>query len=148
VSENPRARGHVHPVCLGHVHYIGVARLMGSLEISKPAAVLLAINEGLYRLNAISEADYKLLDARYRRPLRDVIAERQGKKEPSHVPVLTIENMKAKQRQHVDYSSLTLEQLQDRYNKAQGRCDYVEIQLLVFEARKRGVKLEREEGAI
>jgi hypothetical protein len=69
---------------------------MGGLEISKPAAVLLAINEGLYRLNVISEDDYRLLDARYRRPLKDVIAERQGNKEPSHVPVLTIEKMKAK----------------------------------------------------
>jgi hypothetical protein len=121
---------------------------MGGLEISKPAAVLLAINEGLYRLNVISEDDYRLLDARYRRPLKDVIAERQGNKEPSHVPVLTIEKMKAKRREHADFSSLTLQQLQDRYSRAQSRCDPVEIQLLVFEAKKRNAKLKREEGAI
>lgn len=144
-QQNPQHREHVHPTCLSVPHYLGVARIMGDLEISKPAAVLLVVNEGLYRLGAISQEDYELLNARYRRKLKDVIAERQGKKEPSHVPVLTIERKKAKQRQHVDYSALTLEELQKRFDTA---TDQMEIQLIAFAAKKRNVQLKHVEGAI
>jgi len=70
---------------------------MAKLECSKSAAVLYALNEGLYNLEAISREDYQLLAKRYGRKLKDVIAEAQTKREPSHVPILTIEQIKEKQ---------------------------------------------------
>lgn len=70
---------------------------MAKLECSKSAAVLYALNEGLYRLEVISKEDYELLRRRYGRKLKDVIAEGQIKRESSHVPVLTIEQIKEKQ---------------------------------------------------
>jgi hypothetical protein len=97
LSENPRSREHIHPVFLSASHYIAVAKLYGSLEIGKSASILLALNEGLYRLGVLSQEDYESLDRRYRRKLRDVILERQSRRESSHVPVLTIEQTKEKQ---------------------------------------------------
>jgi len=70
---------------------------MAKLECSKSAAVLYALNEGLYRLEVISQEDYELLRRRYGRKLKDVIAETQIKRESTHIPVLTIEQMKEKQ---------------------------------------------------
>jgi hypothetical protein len=141
-------REHIHSVMLNAVFYVGISKLMAKLECSKSAAVLYALNEGLLKEGVISQEDYDLLHQRYGRKLKDVIAETQTKREPSHVPVTTIEKMKAKQRQHIDYSTLTLEQLQERYDKAQNGNDLIEIQLLSFEAKKRGAKLNREESAI
>ena len=70
---------------------------MAKLECSKSAAVLYALNEGLYRLEVISKDNYELLRRRYGRKLKDVIAQAQIKRESSHIPVLTIEQMKEKQ---------------------------------------------------
>jgi len=65
---------------------------MAKLECSKSAAVLYAINEGLFKEGIISQEDYELLAKRYGRKLKDVIAEG---KEDSHKPVLTLEKLKA-----------------------------------------------------
>jgi hypothetical protein len=73
---------------------VGISKLMAKLECSKSAAVLYALNEGLYKEGAISQEDHDLLAKRYSRKLKDVIAEKQTKKEPSHIPVLTIEQRK------------------------------------------------------
>lgn len=69
---------------------------MAKLECSKSAAVLYALNEGLFKEGAIIREDYDLLVKRYGRTLKEVIAEVQVKKEPSHVSVLTIEQRKDK----------------------------------------------------
>jgi hypothetical protein len=42
----------------------------------------------------ISDEDYKLLDRRYRRKLRDIIAQNQVKRENTHTPVLALEQHK------------------------------------------------------
>jgi hypothetical protein len=130
---------------LNAVFYVGITKLSARLECSKSAAILYALNEGLFREGVISQEDHDLLAGRYGRKLKDVIAQAQAKREPSHVPVLTIERKKTKQRQHVDYSTVTLEELQKRFDKA---TDQIEIQLIAFEAKKRNVQLKRVEGAI
>ncbi len=80
---------------LNATFYVGVSKLMAKLECSKSAAVLYALNEGLFKEGVISQEDYDLLRKRYGRKLKDVMA--QAKKESSHVPVLTIEQRKEKQ---------------------------------------------------
>ena len=55
------------------------------------------MNEGLHSLGMISDEDYKLLDRRYHRKLRDIIAQNQLKREDSHTPVLTLEQLKDQQ---------------------------------------------------
>ena len=97
MSENPRSREHIHSVFLNAVHYVGISKLIAELECSKSAGVLYALNEGLYRLEAISKEDYDLLARRYGRKLKDVIAQAQTSRESSHVPILTIEQTKEKQ---------------------------------------------------
>jgi hypothetical protein len=82
---------------LNATFYVGIAKLQAKHECSKSAAVLLALNQGLYSLEAISKEDYELFAKRYGRKLKDVIAEAQMKREPSHVPVLTVEQNKEKQ---------------------------------------------------
>ncbi len=51
-------------------------------------------------------------------------------------------------RARLDYPSLTLEQLQERYDKAEKRNNTAEMQMLRFEAKRRGAKLRREEHAM
>jgi hypothetical protein len=97
MNENPKSREHIHSIFLNAVHYVGVAKLMAKLESSKSAAVLYALNEGLHSLEVISKEDYDLLAKRYGRKLKDVIAQGQISREPSHVPILTIEQTKEKQ---------------------------------------------------
>jgi hypothetical protein len=141
LSDNPRAREHIHPVFLNGAHYIGIGKLIGALEIGKSAAVLPAINEGLFRLGALDEQDYKLLDARYRVKLIDRIAERTAKSEPSHVPVLVIEKQKAAHK-HLDYKAIPDEDVQPRYLAAVESGDTVEAMMLEAEANKRGLVLK------
>jgi hypothetical protein len=116
---------------------------MAKLECSKSAAVLYALNEGLFQLEMIQQEDYELLAKRYGRKLKDVIAEGQGKREPIHLPVVEIE----KRVKRPDFSTLALEELQELHRRAETQNDVVEIQLLVFEANKRGIEL-KQEGAI
>lgn len=66
---------------------------MAALECSKSAAVLYALNEGLFKEGVISKEDYELLQKRYGRKLKDVIA---AGREDSHKPVLTLEQEKQK----------------------------------------------------
>ena len=89
-------REHIHPTMLNATLYVGISKLMAKLECSKSAAVLYALNEGLFRESAISQEDHDLLAKRYARKLKEVIAATQAKKEPSHVPVLSIEQGKDK----------------------------------------------------
>ena len=93
---DPSHREHIHQVFLNAVHYVGVSKLMAKLECSKSAAVLYALNEGLFKEGAIIREDYDLLVKRYGRTLKEVIAQVQVKKEPSHVSVLNIEQRKEK----------------------------------------------------
>lgn len=97
MNRNPSHREHIHNVMMNAVHYVGISKIMAKLECSKSAAVLYVLNEGLYKEGEISQQDYELLKKRYSRKLKDVIAEAKIRREPSHVPVLTIEQMKEKQ---------------------------------------------------
>lgn len=94
MRDNPSHREHIHKVMLNAVFYVGISKLMAKLECSKSAAVLYALNEGLFRLEMIKKDDYELLRMRYGRKLQEVIEEAKKKREPSHVPVLTIERSK------------------------------------------------------
>ena len=96
MSENSTRREHMQPVFLSAVHYVGVSKMMAKLECSKSAAMLYLLNEGLYKEGLISQQDHDLLAKRYGRKLVDVQAEAQIKKESSHMPVLTIEQLKEK----------------------------------------------------
>lgn len=94
MSENPGSREHIHNVMLNATFYVGISKLMAKLECSKSAAVLYALNEGLFHTGVISQADYDLLAQRYGRKLKDVIAQAQTTRESSHVPVLSQEKQK------------------------------------------------------
>lgn len=94
MTENPRSREHMHSVALTVDLYQGVVDLMSKLKIGKSAAILLAVNEGLHKYGVTSDEVYEFLDGRYRRPLKEIIAQSQGKKESSHTHVLTLEKMR------------------------------------------------------
>jgi hypothetical protein len=79
---------------LNAIFYVGISKLMAKLECSKSAAVLYALNEGLYKEGVISQEDHDSLAKRYGRKLKDVIA---AGKEDSHKPVLTLERLKSHQ---------------------------------------------------
>ena len=89
-----KSREHIHPVMLNATFYVGVTKLSARLECSKSAAILYALNEGLYKEGVISEEDLGLLAQRYGRKLKDVIA---AGREDSHKPVLTLEQLKKKE---------------------------------------------------
>ena len=91
------SRDHIHSVMLNATFYVGVSKLMAKLECSKSAAILYALNEGLWKEGVISQDDHDLLVGRYGRKLKDVIAQAQVKREPSHVPILSIEQRKEKE---------------------------------------------------
>ena len=94
MSANPKSREHIHNVMLNATFYVGISKLMAKLECSKSAAVLYAINEGLFKEGLISQEDHDLLAARYSRKLKDVIV---AGREDSHKPVLTLEKVKVQQ---------------------------------------------------
>lgn len=97
MSDNPKARDHIHPVFLSAPHYLAIAKLMGELGIGKSAALELTINRGLFDLGALSKEDFELFDLRYRRKLVDIINENKAKREDSHLPKLELEK-KRKER--------------------------------------------------
>ena len=89
-----QSREHIHPLMMNATFYVGISKLMAKLECSKSAAVLYALNDGLYKEDVISKEDHDLLAKRYGRKLKDVIA---AGREDSHKPVLALEQLKAKQ---------------------------------------------------
>ena len=99
MSDNSKSREHIHPVFLNAAHYLAIAKMMGELGIGKSAAIELALNQGLFDLGMLTEEDYRFFDARYKRKLRDIIAENQVKKENSHLPKLELEKQKRTQCQ-------------------------------------------------
>lgn len=144
---NPHSREHIKSVFLCAPLYIAVQRCSSKFEISQKAAILRLTAEGAHALGFLSDEECKLLVSRYERKLVDVVAEKQGRKESSHVPVLTIEKDKAKRRVR-DYSELSLEDLQREYDSAHASTDTVAVQMLRHEAKKRGFQLRGEGGAI
>jgi hypothetical protein len=98
LSKNPKGREHVRPVCLSAPHYLAISRLSGREEISQPAAILLALNEGLHCFGVIADYDYQLLNSRYRRKLIDIIASGKLKGE-SHKTVISLEEQRKRQEE-------------------------------------------------
>ncbi len=148
MSENPGHRMNFHPVYLGAVHYVGVSKLSGNLEIGRSAALLLAVNEGLFQLGMIAEEDYVLMRDRYRRPLREVLDEAKRKRErrDTHTPVLEQEKQKKdlwvkRALVHVDYSKLTLDELHRRLDLALVNADATAMNMIKWEFKRRGIKV-------
>ena len=96
-GESRAHRGNVHSVMLCASLEIAVAKVMAKLECGKNYAVLWLITQAAYDQGVISKEEYELLDRRYSRPLKEVVAENQAKKESSHIPVLSIEQTKENQ---------------------------------------------------
>jgi hypothetical protein len=94
LGENSKSRDHIHSVFLNAEHYLAIAKMMGDLGIGKSAAIQLALNRGLHDLGVLSLENYDLLDARYRRPLLEIIAENKTKRENSHLSKIEIEKQK------------------------------------------------------
>jgi hypothetical protein len=105
-----KSRDHIHSVMLNIAFYVGISKLQARLECSKSAAILYALNEGLYKEGAISIEDYELLTQRYGRKLKDVIA---AGKENSHISKLELEKQKREQCQKGAFQNKTQEQLND-----------------------------------
>ena len=96
MSENPRSREHIKSVFLCVPVYLGVQAASSKYRISQKAAILRELVRGLERDGFLAQADHDLLIQRYGRPLDEVVSERKIKREPSHVPILTIEQRKEK----------------------------------------------------
>jgi hypothetical protein len=103
-----KSREHIHPVMLNATFYVGITKLQARLECSKSAAILYALNEGLYKEGVISIEDYELLTQRYGRKLKEVIA---AGKENSHISKLELEKQKREQCQTGALQAQTQEQL-------------------------------------
>ena len=93
---------------------------MAKLEIGKSAAILLTINRGLFEFEALSEEEFNLLDARYRRPLKEIIEANKQKREPSHTPVLELAK---KQKEIFNKHGLTTKE----FNSMCHRCKCCDI---------------------
>lgn len=91
-----KSREHIHPVMLNATFYVAITKLCAKLECSKSAAILYALNDGLFFNGVEDEGDHDLLAIRYGRKLKDVIAEG---KENSHTPKLELEKQKRNQCQ-------------------------------------------------
>jgi hypothetical protein len=81
---------------LNATFYVGITKLQALFEISKSAAILYALNDGLFLNGSISEEDHDVLAKRYSRKLKEVIAEG---KENSHISKLELEKQKRVQCQ-------------------------------------------------
>ena len=90
-------RGNRLPLALNTCHYIALEKLAGELEISFLAATELMLNFGLYSAGRLSDEDFKPLDARYRRPLKEIVEEKKAKRENTHLSKLELEKRKRDQ---------------------------------------------------
>lgn len=73
-------RPNVHYVFLPVELYIGIAKAQAELEIGKSSAILLMINEGLFRRGFISQNVYEALKRRYERKLVEIVRREEKSK--------------------------------------------------------------------
>ncbi len=84
-------RSHIHPVFLPAELYVGISKVQAELEISKSAAMLLMINEGLHQGNFIRPEVYEAYKKRYKTELVKVVR-------PVATESLTKEQLEQKKR--------------------------------------------------
>ena len=89
-------RRNVHQVMLTAELDVALSKLRAALEIGDTYAVLYGLVEGMFKLGYLSQENHDLLITRYSRKLVDVRNEKRTKRENSHIPVLTLEQQKAK----------------------------------------------------
>lgn len=140
MGEDPSSRDHIKRLFLCAPLYLASMECSAKFRIGDKASILLLVTEGAHKLGFLDDENYGLLKGRYETPLE----ERVKWKESSHVPVVEIQKSKVAAKKRIDYSAMSLEELQKRYERA----DLNERQLIRWEAKKRNVELVRKEGAI
>jgi hypothetical protein len=127
-----KSREHIHPVMLNATFYVGITKLCARLECSKSAAILYALNDGLFLNGTIDEGDHDLLALRYGRKLKDVIA--QGK-ENSHIPKLELEKQKKEQCQALARKTEEESQLEKVNVTLKGKCEQWSVHDLTWKIK-------------
>lgn len=73
---------------------VAISKIMAKYEISKSAAVLLAVTQGCHIEQALSPADYEIFNGRYKRKLVDIV---KAGRENSHIPKAELERQRREQ---------------------------------------------------
>ena len=94
MGENPGTRQHVVKVMLAAKLQVAISKIMAKYEISKSAAVLLAVTQGCHIEQALSPADYEIFNGRYKRKLVDIV---KAGRENSHIPKAELERQRREQ---------------------------------------------------
>jgi len=138
VSERP----HAHMVYIPTELFLALKGKCWSLKIGESAAILDCINESLYREGFIDEETYQRFKERYRKPLLEIVREREKSSVKVEVKSAKLEVQKTTVvKETVDYSKLSDDELLEAYRKAIIRNDVVEPNLIQGEARRRGYLL-------
>jgi hypothetical protein len=96
LSENSGSRSHVvRNLMVAAELQVGIAKIQAKYEIGLHAAVLKAMNRGLYDEGELSKENYEIFDQRYAEKLVDKA--KRGR-EDSHTPVKVLEQQKREQR--------------------------------------------------
>lgn len=137
-------RPNAHMIFLPTELYVGLIKKMAKYEIGKSAALLDAVNEDLHREGFIDDATYERFRQQYRKPLIDVVREKEqssvveinaAKLEFQKSTVQTVQVLKPKKRP--DYSKMTFQELEERLEQLKNIGDSTEIQFVAAELQKR-----------
>jgi hypothetical protein len=99
---------------------VGLSKVMAKYEISKCAASLKMITDGLFFDGAISEEVYELFNQRYQRKLVEIAKEGR---ENSHIPKLELEKQKREQCQVGAQKIREKERLEGAAVALKGMCE-------------------------
>ncbi|MEM2675283.1 MAG: hypothetical protein QXT10_02145 [Candidatus Bathyarchaeia archaeon] len=139
MSERP----HAHMVYIPTELFLALKGKCWSLKIGESAAILDCINESLYREGFIDEETYQRFKERYRKPLLEIVRERENASVKVEVKTAKLEVQKTTVvKEAVDYSKLSDDELLEAYRKAIIRNDVVEPNLIQGEARRRGYRFK------
>jgi len=138
VSERP----HAHMVYIPTELFLALKGKCWSLKIGESAAILDCINESLYREGFIDEETYQKFRERYRKPLLEIVREKEAPSVKVEVQTAKLEVQQStvqvsKPKKRPDYSKMSLEELEKLRNHLLEIGDTNEVQFVAWEVKKR-----------
>ena len=124
---------HIVKLCLPPELHLALVKFQAKHELGRPYAGLLLLTKALYQEQLISRETYERLLYRYSRRLvpDEPAAPRELRKpEPKPEPA------------KLDYSLLSLEQLEQAYRQADAADNYVKRVMILGELKRRGLDIQ------
>ena len=140
-----KEKGWIHTIMLNAYFEDALAKFRARTGYGVTFALYNSLNEFWHETGDMTDEGYEKNKKQY----AETLIEAKRRKEARRIPASPLTERKFYRKRGEDpLSKLSLEQLEQRYDQAQKKEDYAAIQLLQFEARKRGFKFRYENGQV